>query len=66
MLARIGCDCSSGVEGVTELPRESWSGVDSGAELAVEVSKFEVGREIGDGLSCNSSKIELSLLELLY
>ena len=66
MLARIGCDCSSGVEWVTELPRESWSGIDSGAELAAGVLIDGVGREIGDELPSNFRKIELSLLELLY
>ena len=66
MLARIGCDCSSGVERVTELPRESWSENGSGTELAVGGLKDGIGREIGDELSSNSRKIELSLLELPY
>jgi len=66
MLARIGCDCSSGVERGTELPRESWSEDDSGAGLAVGGLRDGVGKEIGDELPSNFRKIELSLLELPY
>ena len=66
MLARIGCDYSLDVERETELPRESWSVGYSGAELAVEGLRDGVGKEIGDELSSNFRKIELSLLELPY